>query len=161
MDSDAIKDTFNSEKEKYHMPDFNLKDEQASLAASVLSGKNAVGFLPTGFGKSLVFVLPTIYWKAQKTKTITIVVSPLKALMDDQIETLSLYGFKCCKIEAKSDMKTEVIEGQLNKTKSKLQANIKIILHVSHSFILKCLTNLIIIQRRMAPVGSLICLCGL
>ena len=43
---------------------------------------------PTGAGKSLLFQLPAIYL-AEKYKVLTIIISPLVALMDDQVEGLS------------------------------------------------------------------------
>lgn len=48
---------------------------------------------PTGAGKSLLFQLPAIYI-ADKYKLVTIVISPLKALMHDQIQHLKAAGIK-------------------------------------------------------------------
>lgn len=45
---------------------------------------------PTGAGKSLLFQLPAIYL-AQNYNALTIIISPLVALMDDQVEGLSAY----------------------------------------------------------------------
>lgn len=46
---------------------------------------------PTGSGKSVLFQVPAIYL-AQKYNTVTIVVSPLKSLMYDQVESLKSRG---------------------------------------------------------------------
>jgi len=48
---------------------------------------------PTGSGKSILFQIPAIYL-SKKQKLLTIVISPLKALMYDQVETLKKRGVK-------------------------------------------------------------------
>jgi len=61
-------------------------------------GKNSFNdiFLtaPTGSGKSILFQIPAIYL-ANTYKMITIVVSPLKSLMVDQVESLKNRGVNC------------------------------------------------------------------
>ena len=47
--------------------------------------------LPTGSGKSILFQIPAIYL-ARKLNYVTIVISPLKALMFDQVEALREQG---------------------------------------------------------------------
>ena len=79
---------------------FRLKAEQrAIIEAVVCSKKDVLGVLPTGFGKSLVFHLLSDVFDfvdakgpPTKTKAITIVVSPLNALMRDQIGKLDHLG---------------------------------------------------------------------
>ena len=56
---------------------------QKEIIESVLSGKDTLAILPTGGGKSVCFQVPSL---AQKG--ICIVVSPLIALMKDQVENL-------------------------------------------------------------------------
>jgi ATP-dependent DNA helicase RecQ len=56
---------------------------QLSLIESALAGKNVVGLMPTGAGKSLTYQLPTLFLHG-----VTVVVSPLIALMQDQHEKL-------------------------------------------------------------------------
>lgn len=56
-----------------------FKPGQHDLIEAVLSGKDAVGVLPTGGGKSLCFQLPSMFLEGS-----TVVVSPLIALMQDQ-----------------------------------------------------------------------------
>lgn len=48
--------------------------------------------LPTGAGKSIVFQVPAL-WYGEKTKRLTVVISPLRALMKDQVENLNRVGF--------------------------------------------------------------------
>jgi ATP-dependent DNA helicase RecQ len=57
---------------------------QRELIEAVLTGRDALGVLPTGAGKSLCFQLPSLFLEGT-----TVVVSPLIALMRDQTEKLS------------------------------------------------------------------------
>jgi ATP-dependent DNA helicase RecQ len=74
---------------------FELKEEQLALAKSVSSRRNCIGLLPTGFGKTLCFVINTMI---SDQPLITLIVSPLLSLMDSQIEALTKWNFKCAKI---------------------------------------------------------------
>lgn len=60
-----------------------LKYEQEKIVRSVLEGKDTIGLLPTGYGKSITFQLPALILDG-----ITIVISPLIALMQDQVINL-------------------------------------------------------------------------
>lgn len=60
---------------------------QAEVINAVLSGRNAVVVMPTGAGKSLCFQLP-----AMLLDGLTLVASPLIALMKDQVEQLTARG---------------------------------------------------------------------
>ncbi len=62
-----------------------LAEEQLELMRAILSGKDAMGLLPTGFGKSICFQLPALLNPRQLP---TIVVSPLNALIKDQVDEL-------------------------------------------------------------------------
>jgi ATP-dependent DNA helicase RecQ len=62
-----------------------LHDAQLTIMEAILHGRDAVGILPTGFGKSLCFQLPAII---SPTSEPTIVVSPLIALIKDQLDEL-------------------------------------------------------------------------
>ncbi len=57
---------------------------QRELIDSVLSGRDALGVLPTGGGKSLTYQLPAITLSG-----LTLVVSPLIALMKDQVDAFN------------------------------------------------------------------------
>ena len=56
---------------------------QPEVISAILEGKNAVVVMPTGSGKSLCYQLP-----AMMLKGATLVVSPLIALMKDQVDAL-------------------------------------------------------------------------
>ncbi|MCY0997294.1 ATP-dependent DNA helicase [Myxococcus sp. MISCRS1] len=60
---------------------------QAEVISTVLSGRNTVVVMPTGAGKSLCYQLP-----ATLLPGLTLVVSPLIALMKDQVEQLTARG---------------------------------------------------------------------
>ncbi len=53
------------------------------MIESILAGKDTLALLPTGAGKSICFQVPTIYQRG-----ICIVISPLIALMQDQVKDL-------------------------------------------------------------------------
>jgi ATP-dependent DNA helicase RecQ len=61
---------------------------QARVIRDLLSGRDVMAVLPTGAGKSLVFQLT-----AQLLPGATVVVSPLIALMKDQVESMEERGF--------------------------------------------------------------------
>ncbi|HET9036593.1 MAG TPA: RecQ family ATP-dependent DNA helicase, partial [Myxococcaceae bacterium] len=60
---------------------------QAEVVDSVLAGRNVVVVMPTGAGKSLCYQLPAVMLKG-----LTLVISPLIALMKDQLEQLEARG---------------------------------------------------------------------
>jgi ATP-dependent DNA helicase RecQ len=62
---------------------------QAAIVEAVLAGRDCIGVMPTGAGKSLTYQLP-----ARLLGGTTLVVSPLVALMKDQVDTLTELGFR-------------------------------------------------------------------
>ncbi|MCX6644995.1 MAG: RecQ family ATP-dependent DNA helicase [bacterium] len=62
-------------------------DGQRIITESLMSGKSLIGVLPTSGGKSLTFQLPALI-NANNTGALTVVISPLRSLMDDQVTTL-------------------------------------------------------------------------
>lgn len=62
---------------------------QQDIVQSVLDGKDTLALLPTGGGKSICFQVP-----AMAKEGLCIVVSPLIALMKDQVENLNKRGIK-------------------------------------------------------------------
>jgi len=60
---------------------------QREIIEAVLAGRSTVAILPTGGGKSLCYQLPALL-----SAGVTIVVSPLIALMKDQVDQLNRLG---------------------------------------------------------------------
>ncbi len=61
---------------------------QERITTTMLEGFPLLGIMPTGGGKSLCFQLPAIL-RYKQSGALTIVVSPLQALMRDQVESLN------------------------------------------------------------------------
>ncbi|PKM91009.1 recombinase RecQ [Candidatus Falkowbacteria bacterium HGW-Falkowbacteria-1] len=72
-------------KKYYNFESFRLGQEQA--IDNILNKRDSVVVMPTGGGKSLIFQLPALVLEG-----VTIVVSPLIALMKDQVESLAKLG---------------------------------------------------------------------
>lgn len=65
----------------------SLRPIQAEVVQAALDNRDAVVVMPTGGGKSLCFQLPAVL-----TNSLTVVISPLIALMKDQVDALTVVG---------------------------------------------------------------------
>jgi ATP-dependent DNA helicase RecQ len=72
-----------------------FRPNQEEIINCVLSGKDTIAIMPTGGGKSICFQLPALVLPG-----ITIVISPLIALMKDQVDSLKVNGIAACYINS-------------------------------------------------------------
>ena len=68
---------------------------QQAIAEAAMAGKHVLGILPTGTGKSLCYQIPALS-RYDKTGSLTVVISPLVALMADQVAGLERQGIGSC-----------------------------------------------------------------
>jgi ATP-dependent DNA helicase RecQ len=73
----------------------HFRPGQRDLITLALSGKDALGILPTGAGKSLCYQLPSLFLKGT-----VVVVSPLIALMRDQHDRLQRADIEAARLDS-------------------------------------------------------------
>ena len=86
--------------ETFRYPDFRPGQSEAVRAA--MAGRDVVVVLPTGRGKSLCYQVPALV-AAQKGRGATVVVSPLIALMADQVAQLRGRGISAGALHSQLD----------------------------------------------------------
>ncbi|MBT8287897.1 MAG: RecQ family ATP-dependent DNA helicase, partial [Bacteroidia bacterium] len=85
----------------------SFKPLQEDIINAVLSGQDVFALLPTGGGKSLCYQIPALQMEG-----ICLVISPLIALMKDQVEALKEKGIKALALT--SDYRAEDIDTMLD-----------------------------------------------
>ena len=79
----------------------SFKENQERIIESLLSGKDAFVLMPTGSGKSICYQIP-----AMIRPGVGIVISPLIALMEDQVKGLRQNGVRAEYLNSTLDLKT-------------------------------------------------------
>ncbi|MEM5469155.1 DNA helicase RecQ [Celeribacter marinus] len=89
---------------------------QAEIVDAVVDGKNVLAIMPTGGGKSLCFQLPALCRDG-----LTIVISPLIALMRDQVQALRAAGVEAGALTSgNTDEENDAVFAALNEGRLKL-----------------------------------------
>ena len=78
---------------------------QADIVARLLARQNTLAVMPTGSGKSLCYQIPALL-----LPSLTVVVSPLVALMDDQVAALRALGVDAACIHSGRDRDANVAD---------------------------------------------------
>ncbi len=68
---------------------------QQAIVEAAMTGEHVLGIMPTGAGKSLCYQVPALS-RYDKTGALTVVISPLVALMADQVKGLEARGIVSC-----------------------------------------------------------------
>src|SRR5690554_4405091 len=72
-----------------------FRSGQDAVINALLDGRSALAVFPTGGGKSLCYQLPALMFDG-----LTLVVSPLIALMKDQVDALQALGVPAARIDS-------------------------------------------------------------
>ena len=78
-----------------HFGHASFRDGQEKVIATLLEGRSALAIFPTGAGKSLCYQLPAVLMEG-----LTLVISPLIALMKDQVEALRAKGINAARLDS-------------------------------------------------------------
>src|SRR3982751_5354252 len=76
----------------------SFRPGQQRVVEALLAGRSALAVFPTGGGKSLCYQLPALLLDG-----VTVVVSPLIALMKDQIDFLARQGVAAARLDSSLD----------------------------------------------------------
>ncbi|MEM6490352.1 MAG: RecQ family ATP-dependent DNA helicase, partial [Pseudomonadota bacterium] len=90
-------------KEVFGFPAF--RPGQAEVVDALIAGENLLAVMPTGAGKSLCYQIPAIL-----SDRPTVVVSPLVALIDDQVAGLAAFGVAAARIHSNRDRADNVAD---------------------------------------------------
>ncbi len=96
---------------KIHFGYDSFRPGQEEAIDHVLAGRDAVVILPTGGGKSMIYQLPALIFEG-----LTLVVSPLIALMKDQVDSLDRVGIPSTFINSSLSLRES--EDRLEKIKN-------------------------------------------
>jgi ATP-dependent DNA helicase RecQ len=92
----------------------SFRDGQAEIIEAILAGRDVLAVMPTGSGKSLCYQLPALLGDG-----LTIVVSPLIALMRNQVAQLRSYGIAAAALNSANefyenqDIAEQIARGEL------------------------------------------------
>lgn len=87
----------------FGFPDF--RGRQADVVARVLAGQRTLAVMPTGAGKSLTYQLPSVMLEGT-----CIVISPLIALMHDQLRAAQAVGIRAATLTSADTNQAETVE---------------------------------------------------
>lgn len=102
-----------TELRKYYGEDAKFREGQEEAIQNVLDGKRTLVVQKTGWGKSLIYFLATKMIRMETNK-ITLIISPLLALMNNQIESAGKLGMKVQTINSENKEEWDSIIEEMN-----------------------------------------------
>ena len=94
-------------KKYWNIP--SLKDKQIEVINELLLGNDVIGLLPTGYGKSMCYLIPPLV-----TKKIMFIISPLISLMEEQKDKLKSLEIPCSALHGNNSNKDQEINKIMN-----------------------------------------------
>ncbi len=104
----------------------NFRGAQEVIIKNILSGKNTFVIMPTGAGKSMCYQLPAIM-----SEGVAIVISPLIALMKNQVDQLNGHGINA------QFMNSTLSKSEINKVKKDVLSGETKLLYVAPESLVK------------------------
>lgn len=112
MAVEQVVDIYERLKETIELPP-TLKDQQKDIITSLLKGRNVFTVLPTGFGKSLLYaVYPFMHEQLNGSTGCAVIVSPLLALMKNQVSIWRSRGIPAILMTGMDKMEAQDIQGE-------------------------------------------------
>jgi len=89
-----------------------LKDKQIEIIEALMDKKDVIGLLPTGYGKSMTYLIPPLI-----KKKAMFIISPLISLMEDQKEKLNNLNIPVATLHSNNKYKqqdiSDIIDGKI------------------------------------------------
>lgn len=111
----------------------SFREGQAEIIDSILAGRDCLGVMPTGAGKSMCYQIPALMLKG-----VTVVISPLISLMKDQVEALVQSGVDALYINS-----TLSSEGYFNALDRIIKGQVKLVYVAPERLLAESFTSVI------------------
>ena len=116
-DSGNLSSTIRLSLQHISKADINMLPQQQQVLSFVLSDRDTVENLPTGFGKSLVFELTPLCFDLRRRQLLwssrVVIVSPLISLMESQVKDMQRRGLKAVRLSAEMELSQTVTDAHI------------------------------------------------